>query len=223
MSMNRFMNRRRFALGAGLLLGGASTQLGRNALAQQFERRDPRPQYKVVHSEPVNPRIIQRWDTKNGLLQPQGGTLDETNPFSASPSYRIQFNEPGSVLLARWDRDAPLPLNVFHLHLICKAERLIGPLALDIKLSFTGNGAYSSTQQKLVTHDRSQFDWENFVYEIGPFNTNGPELATMEVNLRMLGTGRVWIGALEFLNLGLPERHPKLTDIRNNLMLQDSL
>lgn len=222
-NMTRFINRRRFAIGAGLLLGGASTPLGRTALAQEFERRDPPPRYKPIDSKPVNPSIIQRWDTKNGLLQPQGATLDETTPFSASPSYRIQFNEPGSILLARWDRNGPLPLNVFHIYLICKAERLIGPLAFDIKLGFAGNSSDSYTVQNLVAHDRSQFDWENFVYEIGPFNSTGPELATMEMNLRMRGTGRVWVGAIEFINLGLPERHPKLNDIRNNLTEEDSL
>ena len=211
-NMTRFINRRRFAIGAGLLLGGASTPLGRTALAQEFERRDPPPESTPFGLEPVNPTVVQRWDSKNGLLQPPEGVLDPSNPYSGSPSFLFQYDQPSEKLVARWEGENGLALNVHHVYIVCKAERVIGTIGYAQKTAFADGS--SSTSNRLLTADLSRFDWSTYVFQVGPFNVNQPNLVALDMILRIRGTGRIWVGAVQLVNLGLPERHPQLRDLR---------
>ena len=203
--MHRFMNRRNFALGAGLLLGGMGTQMGRKALAQDYERRDPNPQYNPFHTEPVHPRLVERWDNASGTLQPPGGVLDDQNPFSANPSFRFQFDQAGTETLFRYENPNGLAIGLYHVYTVLKADRLIGPLSMKIDINYRDGTFY--TLNEVIEFNRSRFDWSTFVIEFGESDGEAAPITAVEGAITLGGTGRVWVGAAEIVNLGLSALH----------------
>ena len=191
------------------LFGFAAAILSATAMpvsAQDYERRDPRPEYDVLHLRPSSPTLVRRWDARNGLLNPAGATMDASTPYSAAPSAFFEFRSEGSQLVTHFENANGLPPNVYQVYVVAKAERVVGPLTITLKNSYVDGSSEEPTY--LMESKLSKFDWRTFVFEISNPDLKAPRLSGVDVILNARGTGRVWIGAVELVNLGLPERHP---------------
>jgi hypothetical protein len=177
-----------------------------SAFAQDYERRDPAPRYESHHYEPFSPRLVKRWDTVNGDLVIAGATLDTDNPFSNAPSYLIQFNEPGVVVpIFSWQDTDGLPIGVHHVYTVLKGERVIGDL-LGILKAYLSDGTVYYDNKFSIEPRGSTFDWMTAIAEFSR-QEREPRITNVEFYLELQGTGRIWVGASEIVNLGLPAGH----------------
>tara|TARA_B100001123_G_scaffold440784_1_gene580597 strand:- start:266 stop:919 length:654 start_codon:yes stop_codon:yes gene_type:complete len=205
--MSNFSDRRRFVMqtGCGLLGAAAGLSMSQPTFAQDYDRRDPKPEYNVIQTKPLNPTLVKRWDTKNGELQPQQAVLDPDNPFSNSPSYLFEFREPGERLIASWSNPKGMRPGAYHVYTVAKAQRLGGPVGVDLIYKYGEHGQFS--EQGLLESRKSSFDWRTFVSEFSDATMLDYPLLGIDMVLNAQFSGRVWIGAIEIVNLGLPERH----------------
>ncbi|MEO0392390.1 MAG: hypothetical protein AAF213_03970, partial [Pseudomonadota bacterium] len=129
-------------------------------------------------------------------------------PFSASPSFRLNINQPGRFTLAQWQNDGSLGFNLYNVYLVAKAERVNGPLGFVIETKLA-DGHTNVSDYSIGTSAQTTFDWSTYAYQIGPYR-DADNITGFNFVLDTIGTARVWIGALEIVNLGLPATHPAL-------------
>lgn len=208
MSCQRFgdglmFSRRGFLVGtgaAGLVMTGRAARAFYDELG-----RDPTPKFTGSMVKPVYPSSLGRWDVATGTLSLPGATEDPKTIYRGGKALVIDAKAGSPIPIFATSKRHGFSAGVYNIHVMMKTDRMLGPLYGRLTLTRMDDRVYRI--DSVLEDKRKRFGWSTFPLQFG-VRTQRDRIKSVQAALLPQADCRLWIGAVEFINLGIPAQHP---------------